>query len=30
VRVRLNPEKLKDVERAYEWHGRAVEDALVR
>jgi DNA-binding MarR family transcriptional regulator len=28
VRVRLNPEKLKDVERAYEWHGRAVEDAL--
>jgi DNA-binding MarR family transcriptional regulator len=28
VRVRLNPEKLGDVERAYEWHGRAVEEAL--
>jgi len=28
VRVRLNPERLGDVERAYEWHGRAVEEAL--
>jgi len=28
VRLRLNPAKLKDVERAFEWHGRAVEDAL--
>ena len=28
VRVRLNPEKLGDVERAYQWHGRAVEEAL--
>jgi DNA-binding MarR family transcriptional regulator len=28
VRVRLDPEKVKDVERAYEWHGRAVEEAL--
>jgi DNA-binding MarR family transcriptional regulator len=28
VRVRLSPERLGDVERAYEWHGRAVEEAL--
>jgi DNA-binding MarR family transcriptional regulator len=28
VRVRLNPAKLKDVERAYEWHGQVVEEAL--
>jgi DNA-binding MarR family transcriptional regulator len=28
VRVRLNPEKLDEVERAYEWRGRAVEEAL--
>jgi DNA-binding MarR family transcriptional regulator len=28
VRVRLNPAKLGDVERAYEWRGRAVEEAL--
>jgi DNA-binding MarR family transcriptional regulator len=28
VRVRLNPEKLAEVERAYEWRGRAVEEAL--
>ena len=28
VRVRLNPQKLAEVERAYEWRGRAVEEAL--
>ncbi len=28
VRVRLNPEKLEEVERAYRWRGRAVEQAL--
>lgn len=28
VRVRLNPERLDEVERAYEWRGRAVEEAL--
>ena len=28
VRVRLNPDKLGEVERAYEWRGRAVEAAL--
>jgi MarR family transcriptional regulator, organic hydroperoxide resistance regulator len=28
VRVRLNPERLEEVERAYEWRGRAVQEAL--
>ena len=28
VRVRLNPQKLAEVERAYEWRGGAVEEAL--
>jgi DNA-binding MarR family transcriptional regulator len=28
VRVRLNPERLDEVERAYEWRGRAVQEAL--
>lgn len=28
VRVRLNPDVLEDVERAYHWRGRAVEEAL--
>lgn len=28
VRVRLNPDKLGEVERAYEWRGRAVQAAL--
>jgi DNA-binding MarR family transcriptional regulator len=28
VRVRLNPEKVAEVERAYRWRGRAVEEAL--
>jgi DNA-binding MarR family transcriptional regulator len=28
VRVRLNPEKLSEVERAYRWRGRIVEQAL--
>jgi hypothetical protein len=26
--VRLNPAKVGEVERAYEWRGRAVEEAL--
>ena len=28
VRVRLNPDKLEEVERAYEWRGLAVQAAL--
>jgi DNA-binding MarR family transcriptional regulator len=28
VRVRLNPAKMGEIERAYEWRGRAVEEAL--
>jgi DNA-binding MarR family transcriptional regulator len=28
VRVRLNPEKVEEIERAYRWRGRAVEEAL--
>jgi len=28
VRVRLNPDALEHVERAYRWRGRAVEEAL--
>ena len=28
VRVRLNPAVLDEVERAYRWRGRAVQDAL--
>jgi DNA-binding MarR family transcriptional regulator len=28
VRVRLNPDALEEVERAYRWRGRAVEEAL--
>ena len=28
VRVRLNPERVEEVERAYRWRGRAVEEAL--
>jgi len=28
VRVRLNPDKLEEVQRAYEWRGRAVQEAL--
>lgn len=28
VRVRLNPDVLEEVERAYEWRGGAVEEAL--
>jgi DNA-binding MarR family transcriptional regulator len=28
VRVRLNPDRLGEVERAYEWRGSAVEEAL--
>ena len=28
VRVRLNPARMGEIERAYEWRGRAVEEAL--
>jgi DNA-binding MarR family transcriptional regulator len=28
VRVRLNPDAVDEVERAYSWRGRAVEGAL--
>jgi DNA-binding MarR family transcriptional regulator len=28
VRVRLNPERREEVERSYQWHGAAVEEAL--
>jgi DNA-binding MarR family transcriptional regulator len=29
VRVRLNPHRLEEVERAYEWRGQVVEQALL-
>ena len=28
VRVRMNPDALEEVERAYHWRGRAVEEAM--